>query len=247
MEPQGIDNLAGTLDGIVNQSQSSKSIAPEISNSPIGEIVKDRTEETRKESEAIRDGLRAAQTTSAQVEATLRDIEQALTNLTNDLNSVLQEGIPSSLQPNLQKNARENLDSISSSNQNIQALVAELPQIEGTAIQSVDTSNLENLATGLGTNEEALAARQSLKTALQATLGNRSSVNLIAKHLGQQLVTSEDVAQGSFGLARFTDADLLLDVAKNSQLEEQLHTEVLVKAEAGQQNRRIGRLLNQLS
>lgn len=242
MTTPGIDNLANTLDHIVDGSSDTSK-----NSKPIGELVESRNEDVRKESQAIRDGLKAAQATTAQVEASLRDIEQALSDLSNNLNSVIQDGTGSSLQSSLLQANQLSLSTIKSSNDNLQTLRADLAEFSNVELQTVDTSNLENLATGLGTNEEAVQARSSLKNALDSTLNNRFSVNLVAKQLGQQLVTAEDVSQGTLGLSRFTDADLLLDVARNSQLEEQLHTEVLVKAEASQQNRRIGQLLNQLS
>ena len=247
MPDQGIENIGGTLDSIVAHSRSTPISTSDVTDEALSEATEERTEKVREEKEAIRDGIRAAQNTATQIEANLRKVEQSLSQLTNNLNATVQDGVSSSIQTSLLEGNRQSLSVISNANQALGPLTSALPQVEEAELQNIDTSGLENLATGLGTNEEALQARESLKTALKTTLGNRTSLNLIAKHLGQQLVTSEDVAQGTLGLSRFTDADLLLDVAKTSQLEEQLHTEVLVKAEAGQQNRRIGRLLNQLT
>lgn len=157
-----------------------------------------------------------------------RQTLRQLQSYSNDFQNNLEQGV-SAAAPAL---SRAISGSIAELRENI-AQEADLQQ---------DVAELENSANELETISNEGAPTPNIES---SRANVEVQVDPLVKKL-EQLLPDLQGPGGDGELERLTDLDLIETVAERSQIEQQLHTSVLVEQEVVQQNRWVGRLLSQL-
>jgi hypothetical protein len=111
----------------------------------------------------------------------------------------------------------------------------------------VSSEDLGLSAQGVASPEPSSETEETAAKALADIQLKQAAASSLVSHLEAQLANlDEAIVKGTRALSSITDGNLLMRTSQHSQLDSALHTSVLVQQEALQQNRWVGRALNQL-
>jgi hypothetical protein len=266
-------NLAAELDAIVNSNsveplnpsiQAEKGVSSFLSSQVGGEVdfksnvmeeKKERLEKVLEENRAIRNGLDSAKKKALGVQDSLTQIENGLQRSAELAKKAADIDVSASHRKSLDVELSEVSKGMS---RELQALQVKRLEIETNGDQK--PLPLETISSGASSGKELGVENRRANSAQSASESQqafeKAAKNIqkqlavsggLVSHLESQLASLDDaIVSGTKALSKFTDGDLLMKASSHSQLDEELHTSILVQREALQQNRWVGRALDQL-
>jgi flagellin-like hook-associated protein FlgL len=202
------------------------------------------------ENQAIKEGLEKANDVAISSDRALQEIDRLL----NEAQGIAVSASSVSVVPEARQafqsqmaNIQKSIDRIAQDNP--MAQVSDLSALgleqEVTAVSSAELGLVD---VDLTSTSGATEAQDAVSDA-QSTLGQqRVALGGLVTQLQSQLASLDDaIVSGARALSTFTDADLIMETSTRSQLDTSIHTSILVQQEALQQNRWVGRVLDQLN
>jgi hypothetical protein len=216
-------------------------------------------EKILEENKAIKDGLESAKKVTSQSLSALGGISEQLRqvrDLARDSGAADSSAVT--------RNFSKELSSLSQKIDDFAKLV-KVPDVEHSNRQTnsqtsirtesgsgftnghVSSEDLGLSAQGVASPEPSSETEETAAKALADIQLKQAAASSLVSHLEAQLANlDEAIVKGTRALSSITDGNLLMRTSQHSQLDSALHTSVLVQQEALQQNRWVGRALNQL-
>jgi seryl-tRNA synthetase len=255
-----IEDSAQALSAIVNGADANPSSNKETKETDNGvtalNITKSdqqnkesRLKEKLEENKAIKDGLESAKKVASQSSVALAGISETLKQVRNLARESVQ------LRPS--ENSNDHSRKLSDLTKAIDRLAEQVrvPVVEASGRIETETFEVGQVSSkDLGLSNQRLdsseGSRDTEETATKALSEiqlKKAATSGLVNHLESQLVNlDESIVSGTKVLSSITDGNLLIRTSEASQIDSALHTSVMVQQEALQQNRWVGRALDQL-
>ena len=214
----------------------------------------ERLQKVLEENKAIRNGLELAKKITGDSLSALNGISEQL----RQARDLSKEAGGSSSEPAVVKNYAKEFSKISTTIDDLSKQV-QVPDFDGYESNGdsnsktgftngrVSSADLGLVNRDLESSDGAREAEAAAKNALAEIQLKQAAASGLVNHLESQLANlDEAIVKGARALSAITDGNLLIKTSEHSQLDSALHTSVLVQQEALQQNRWVGRVLDQL-